>query len=101
MSNAPQPPGTSGSAATPDGDSDLDLTLLEPVEHPPVEDWTTDLDHTINDYAQRHTGDLGRTPRRMPRGTHRTLRWFAGSQRHEDVSAIAHDTENFSSRDHR
>lgn len=98
MSNAPQPPGTSGSAATPDGDSDLDLTLLEPVEHPPVEDWTTDLDHTISDYAQNAPEIWAELRDECP--VAHTERfggcWFPA--RHEDVSAIAHDTENFSSR---
>jgi cytochrome P450 len=68
-----------------------------PDARPPVADWATDFDHTHPDYAAaapeiwddlRGTCPVAHTDR------------FGGAWlpvRHEDVSAIAHDTEHFTS----
>ena len=68
------------------------------TDRPPMTDWATDFDHTTSEWAQRapeiwddlragcpvaHTERFGGC-------------WFPS--RHEDVDAIAHDTEHFSSR---
>ena len=78
-------------------DADLEEPL-GPVEHPPVQDWTTDFDHTISDWAQ-NAPEIWRGFRSGCPVAH-TERfggcWFPS--RHEDVSQIAHDTEHFSSR---
>jgi cytochrome P450 len=66
--------------------------------HPPVADWATDFDHTISDWAQNAPAIWDDLRTRCP--VAHTDRfggcWFPA--RHEDVSAIAHDTEHFSSR---
>lgn len=81
-----------------DPESELDVSWPNPADHPMVDDWATDFDHTVAEYAQNapeiwagfreecpvaHTDRFGGA-------------WFPA--RHEDVSAIAHDTEHFSSR---
>jgi hypothetical protein len=69
--------------------SDLDQT--------PIEDWTTDFDHTHPDYAARAPEIWDELRERCP--VARTER-FGGTWlpvRHADVAAIAHDTEHFSS----
>ncbi|MEZ5239839.1 MAG: cytochrome P450 [Microthrixaceae bacterium] len=97
--DAPGPTPRTGFAPRLDQDEiDLDLPPGPGAEHPDVEDWTTDFDHTISQYAQNapeiweqlrggcpvaHTERFGGA-------------WFPA--RHEDVEAIAHDTEHFSSR---
>ncbi|MBV8386605.1 MAG: cytochrome P450 [Acidimicrobiia bacterium] len=67
-------------------------------EHPPVEDWATDFDHTDEVWAAdpfpiwdelRGTCPIAHSDRYG--GT-----WLP--TRHEDVAAIAYDTENFTSR---
>src|SRR5205807_8168104 len=67
-------------------------------EHPPVRDWATDFDHTDEVWAAdpypildelRSTCPIAHTDR------------YAGAwlpTRHEDVAAIAYDTDNFTSR---
>ena len=70
---------------------------MQDTDRAPVEDWATDFDHTHPDYAARapeiwdelrdtcpvaHTDRFGGT-------------WLP--LRHDDVAAIAHDTEHFSS----
>ena len=78
-------------------DADLEEPLA-PMAHPPVQDWTTDFDHTISDWAQ-NAPEIWREFRSGCPVAH-TERfggcWFPS--RHEDVSRIAHDTEHFSSR---
>ncbi len=68
------------------------------AEHPPVTDWETDFDHTIQDYAQNAPEIWAQFRKGCP--VAHTERfggcWFPAT--HEDVSAIAHDTDNFSSR---
>lgn len=69
------------------------------MAHDPIRDWESDFDHTHPDYARNapavweqlrtncpvaHTERFGGT-------------WFP--VRHEDIAAIAHDTENYSSQD--
>lgn len=77
---------------------DLDLPPVEPDPHPPVEDWKTDLDHTVAEYAQNAPEIWSELRSECP--VAHTERfggcWFPA--RHEDVSEIAHDTEHFSSR---
>ena len=67
------------------------------VQKPPIQDWATDFDHTHPDYAARATDiweDLrGRCP--MAHSDRFGGVWLP--TRHEDVAAIAHDTEHFSS----
>src|SRR5688572_19802000 len=67
------------------------------VEKPPVSDWTTDLDHTVPEYAQ-HAPEIWDELREKCPVAHSDRFggvWFPA--RHEDVSAIAHDTEHFTS----
>ncbi len=63
----------------------------------PVEDWSTDFDHTHPDYAAAATEIWDELRTRCP--VAHTDRfggaWFP--TRHEDVAAIAHDTEHFTS----
>jgi cytochrome P450 len=63
----------------------------------PTRDWATDFDHTSEDYAQDATAiwdDLrGRCP--VAHGDAHGGVWMP--TRHEDVTAIANDTEHFSS----
>ncbi len=81
-----------------DDEPDLEDLMIEPVVHPPVEDWETDFDHTVEQWGQ----DAPRIWSELRSGcpVAHTERfggcWFPS--RHEDVSQIAHDTEHFSSR---
>lgn len=64
---------------------------------PPVDDWATDFDHTHPDYAAAATEVWDELRDRCP--VAHTER-FGGTwlpTRHEDVAAIANDTEHFSS----
>ncbi len=79
-------------------DDDFEVGRAASIAHPPVEDWTTDFDHTITEYAQNAPDIWDEFREKCP--VAHTERfggaWFPS--RHEDVSAIAHDTDNFSSR---
>ena len=55
-------------------ETDQDLSWPIPVDHPLVQDWTTDFDHTVAAVRPERTGDLGRVPLGMPGGPHRTFR---------------------------
>jgi hypothetical protein len=64
---------------------------------PPVTDWATDLDHTHPDYAA-HAPEVWEELRERCPVAHTDRfggAWFP--VRHADVSAIAHDTEHFTS----
>ena len=66
-------------------------------ERCPVSDWATDFDHTDPDYAARAPEIWGELRETCP-VAHSDR--FGGTwlpTRHEDVAAIAHDTEHFSS----
>ncbi|MFP5328301.1 MAG: cytochrome P450 [Acidimicrobiia bacterium] len=67
------------------------------VQKPPVQDWSTDFDHTHPDYAARAPEVWEELRQKCP--VAHTDRfggaWFP--VRHEDVAFIAHDTEHFSS----
>jgi cytochrome P450 len=65
--------------------------------HQPVRDWATDFDHTDDDYAQQAPMIWDDLRQRCPvaHGDAHGGVWFPS--RHEDVSAIANDTERFSS----
>jgi cytochrome P450 len=66
-------------------------------ERPPVRDWATDFDHTHPDYAQR-APEIWEELRGTCPVAHSER--FGGTWlpvNHADVSAIAHDTEHFSS----
>lgn len=68
-----------------------------PVEHGPVSDWATDFDHTIAEYGPRAPEIWDELRESCPIA--HTER-FGGTWlpvRHEDVSAIANDTEHFTS----
>lgn len=64
---------------------------------PPVDDWATDFDHTHQDYAQ-HAPEIWKDLRGSCPVAHSER--FGGTWlpvRHADVTAIARDTEHFSS----
>ena len=67
------------------------------LQSPPTRDWATEFDHTKEDYAQSATevwDDLrGRCP--VAHSDAHGGVWLP--VRHADVTAIAHDTEHFSS----
>src|SRR5690606_40679753 len=65
--------------------------------HQPARDWATAFDHTDEDYAQHAPAIWDDLRQRCPvaHGTAHGGVWFPS--RHEDVSAIANDTEHFSS----
>ncbi len=69
------------------------------IPRPPVTDWSTDFDHTHPDYAARAPEIWDELREQCP--VAHTDRfggaWFP--TRHEDISTIAKDTENFTSRD--
>ena len=71
--------------------------MADTAARPPVTDWATDFDHTHQDYAQNAPEIWEELRERCP--VAHTERfggaWFP--VRHEDVAAIAHDTEHFSS----
>ncbi|MGI9578773.1 MAG: cytochrome P450 [Microthrixaceae bacterium] len=93
---------TDEAAATGDATTEPDIDAPSghagATPHPPVRDWETDFDHTIQDYAQ-NAPEIWEQFREGCPVAH-TERfdgcWFPA--KHEDVSAIAHDTDNFSSR---
>lgn len=71
---------------------------FSPVERRPVTDWLTDLDHTDARYAA-DAPQIWKALREECPVAHSDR--FGGMwipTRHEDISAIAHDTANFSSR---
>ena len=72
--------------------------MLEPPEGSGIADWATDFDHTDEAYAESAPEIWDDLRERCP--VAHTDR-FGGAwlpTRHEDVSAVAHDTEHFSSR---
>ncbi len=81
--------------------TDSQDTVFPPIErpeHPPVQDWNTDFDHTIQDWAQNAPEIWQRYREGCP--VAHTER-FGGAwypAKHNDVSDIAHDTDHFSSR---
>ena len=67
--------------------------------HPPVTDWATDFDHTDPQLGRRPVPDLGRPARSAARSPTPTATAARGCRsRHEDVAAVAYDTEHFTSR---
>ena len=67
-------------------------------ERCPVTDWATDLDHTDAEYAARAPEIWGQLREECPVAHSPRFGGMWIPTRHEDVSAIAHDTEHFSSR---
>lgn len=77
--------------------STTDASTEPATTRPPVEDWATDFDHTHPDYAAAAPEIWADLRERCP--VAHTER-FGGTwlpTRHEDVAAIANDTEHFSS----
>ncbi len=77
--------------------SDQDTTGAGPAPRPSPSDWATDFDHTHDDYAAAAPAIWDDLRDRCP--VAHTDR-FGGAwlpTRHEDVSAIAHDTTHFTS----
>ena len=69
------------------------------TSHPPVADFATDFDHTDPEWVKRPVPDLGRAPRRRCPVAHTDR--YGGAWlpvRHDDVAAVAYDTEHFTSR---
>lgn len=60
-------------------------------------DWATEFDHTKEDYAQRAPEIWDELRERCPVAHTEAFGGTWLPVRHEDVSAVAHDTENFSS----
>lgn len=70
---------------------------MSETTRPPVQDWRTDFDHTHPDYAA-HAPEIWDDLRASCPVAHSDR--YGGTwlpTRHEDVAAIAHDTEHFSS----
>ena len=69
------------------------------IDHPPVTDWLTDFDHTDDVYAA-DPFPIWDAIRSAPCPVAHTERYGGAwlPTRHEDVSAIAYDTERFTSR---
>ncbi len=67
-------------------------------ERCPVTDWATDLDHTDAEYAARAPEIWDQLREECPVAHSPRFGGMWMPTRHEDVSAIAHDTEHFSSR---
>lgn len=67
------------------------------LEQPPTRDWATEFDHTSEDYAAHAPEVWDDLRERCPvaHGDAHGGVWFPS--RHQDVSAIANDTEHFSS----
>jgi cytochrome P450 len=68
-----------------------------PTERPPVGDWATDFDHTHPDYAARAPEIWDELRERCPVAHSERYGGTWLPTRHEDVAAIAHDTEHFTS----
>jgi cytochrome P450 len=66
--------------------------------HPPVEDWATDFDHTDDVWAADPFPIWDELRRTCPVAHSDRYNGVWLPTRHEDVSAIAYDTENFTSR---
>ena len=67
------------------------------VQKPPMQDWATDFDHTHPDYAAQATEIWDDLRGRCPVAHSDRFGGVWLPTRHEDVAAIAHDTEHFSS----
>lgn len=67
-------------------------------ERCPVTDWATDLDHTDAEYAARAPEIWSQLREECPVAHSPRFGGMWIPTRHEDVSAIAHDTEHFTSR---
>jgi len=67
-------------------------------ERCPVTDWATDLDHTDPEYAARAPEIWSQLREECPVAHSPRFGGMWIPTRHEDVSAIAHDTEHFTSR---
>jgi cytochrome P450 len=67
-------------------------------ERCPVTDWATDLDHTDPEYAARAPEIWSELREACPVAHSQRFGGMWIPTRHEDVSAVAHDTEHFSSR---
>lgn len=67
------------------------------VQRPPIRDWETDLDHTHPDYAARAPEIWDELRETCPVAHSDRYGGMWTPVRHADVSAIAHDTEHFSS----
>ncbi len=87
--------------ALPWRDTLTDIAPTEPThpEHqrPPVADWTTDFDHTHPDYAASATEIWDELRGGCPVAHSERFGGTWLPTRHEDVAAIAHDTEHFTS----
>ena len=66
--------------------------------HPPVEDWATDFDHTDDAWAADPFPIWDELRRTCPVAHSDRYAGVWLPTRHEDISAIAYDTENFTSR---
>ena len=65
--------------------------------HEPVVDWATDFDHTDR-LGRRPVPDLGRAARHVSGRALRPLRRRLAPGAHDDVAAVAYDTDHFTSR---
>ena len=60
-------------------------------------DWATEFDHTDPAYNEHAHAIWERPAPAVSGGPHRPVRRHLAAVRHADVSAIAHDTENYTS----
>ena len=71
--------------------------LVTDVQKPPMRDWETDFDHTHPDYAARAPEIWDHLRASCPVAHSERFGGVWLPTRHEDVAAIAHDTEHFTS----
>ena len=74
------------------------MTYVEDHDHPPVTDWTTDFDHTDDAWAADPYRIWDELRRECPIAHSDRYGGVWLPTRYEDVSAVAYDTERFSSR---
>ena len=75
-----------------------DATDHQLSSHPPVTDWTTDFDHAVDEYAARAPEIWDELRGACPVAHSERYGGVWLPTRHEDVAAIAYDTEHFTSR---
>ena len=75
-----------------------DATDHQLSSHPPVTDWTTDFDHAVDEYAARAPEIWDELRSACPVAHSERYGGVWLPTRHEDVAAIAYDTEHFTSR---
>jgi cytochrome P450 len=71
--------------------------VMTDVQRPPITDWATEFDHTHPDYAARAPEIWDELRERCPVARSDAFGGVWLPTRHDDVAAIAHDSEHFTS----